>query len=91
MDDVGSREGVGAMNDNRRGCSAYTPDNAPELEIYYAVIPGQPEVEPEIDICDILIHGQEVSGTTYSLLVADRKFLEAEVAGHLRKQAVATL
>lgn len=81
------------MNYNRLGCLIYTPDNAPEMEIYYKVTPGQaqtfeqPVIHPEIDVCDIAINGDYVSERVYNSLVTDRSALESEIAEHLRKQA----
>ena len=52
----------------------YTPPAMPEITVKYKILPGQPgtreqpEFLPELEIEDILIHGQEVSYDIFSCL-----------------------
>ena len=48
----------------------YTPPNSPEITVKYTILPGQPGTrgQPELEIEDILIHGQEVSYDIFSCL-----------------------
>ena len=52
----------------------YTPPDQPEVTVKYTILPGQkgnrnqPEFLPELEIEDILIHGQEVSYDIFGCL-----------------------
>ena len=65
---------------HRRGCETYTPDDAPEIEVYYSTDP-----DTGVDIHDILVNGQEVSEPVYDLL-AERDW-ETEIDAFLTERA----
>ena len=58
----------------RRRCKKYTPDNMPELTLYYMTMPG------EVDVCDAYINGCEISDGLYQIVVeSHRAELQAEI------------
>lgn len=75
------------------GCLIYTPDDAPDMDIYYKVIPGQaqtfnqPEIRHEVEIYGITINDKCVPDRIYNALVFDGSDLESSILDHLRKQA----
>lgn len=73
----------------------YTPPNMPELEIQYAVIPGQLRtfdqegIAPEIDIFDATINGKEFSDDLFEIIFnkSNREEFEKKIALSLSQEA----